>query len=404
MPKAKSGNFTLKRIVAAIPAHQAAHRFAALQRSGRYSEMRFIQRGKSAFDIVGYQWPDKGVRRKLGIGRARKNPDQFKPGDSVSVRLVGPGDRVHWIDAEVKEIIGRDVDGRAVYKCKYELGGKFFDKTCFPSEIMPEMDPWPNPRVGKFTEDQFERMPNWRPFDVGRNCVVRVFRGGDAAFPEFVDGRIVGVPKPSLRVVEIVTGLEKGKWITYMLRDIKKWTKKHYPDTSANPLPRGGGVTPNQVLFGLHGRTVVGWINKETPTKYQISYKVGAALKHVWRHKDKIKFQATGKKGRVKNDCPKTANPSGELAEAMRLSEKFHKFVPRSVHKVNIDWPKASMLIGPCVRLDYFSDKWSGKGKVYFHEFDGPCQLFAAARPQPDGDNLLIVKGKFEIRPEGITG
>jgi hypothetical protein len=92
------------------------------------------------------------------------------------------------------------------------------------------------------------------------------------------------------------------------------------------------------------------------------------------------------------------------LAEAMRLSQKFHKFVPRSVHKVDIHWPKASMLIGPCVRLDYFSDKWTGKGKVYFHEFDGPCQVFAAARPQPDGDNLLIVKGKFEIRPEGITG
>lgn len=312
MPKAKSGNFTLKKIVAAIPAHLAAHRFAALQRSGRYSELRFIQRGKSSFDIVGYQWPDKGVRRKLGIGNARKNPNELPAGTPVSMRLVGPEDRIKWIDGEIIGAVGTDNHGYPVYRCKYELGGKFFEKVCFGSDISVDI-------------------------------------------------------------------------------------------ADENPTPKKG-ATRNQVLFGLRGKTLVGWINKETPTQYQISYKVGPRLHHVWRAKDKVKFQSTGKYGRVKNNCPKTANPGAELSEAVRLSKKFNGFVPRRIRRVNIQWPNAAMLIGPCVRLDYFSKKWDGKGKIYFHEFEKPCQVFAAAKPQPDGDNLLIVKGKFEIRPEGITG
>lgn len=317
MPKAKTGNFTLRKIATAIPAQSAAHRFAALQRSGQYSELRFIQRGKSSFDIVGYRWPDKGVRRKLGIGGARKNPFEYRAGDRVSMRHVDGLGKIHWIDAEILSRTAYDAQQKPVYRCRYELGGKFFEKTCFHSDLA---DDWP---------------------------------------------------------------------------DMKR------PNPSAV-----GAATPNQVKFGLRGKTVVGWINKETPTKYQLSYKVGAQLAHVWRKKSAVKFVLTGKRGRVKNNCPKTAeNPAGtSRAGALELSKKFHGFDPRKIHSVNIDWPKHLMLIGPCVRIDYYSKKFDGKGRVYYHDFEKPCVVMAGASPQRDGTNLLVIKGNFEIKPEGITG
>lgn len=247
MPKAKTGNFTLKKIATGIPAHSAAHRFAALQRSGQYSELRFIQRGKSSFDIVGYRWPDKGLRRKLKIGRARKNPIQ------------------------------------------------------------------------------------------------------------------------------------------------------------------AGATTPNQVLFGMRGKTIVGWINQETPTRYQITYKHGAQTRTVWRDRTKVKFMRSGKYGKPlplsRNNCPKTANPKDKgIQAATALSESFHGFKARNVHKVKIEWPRAMALLGQCVQVDYVSDKFDGKIRQYFHEFEKPAFVLAAPGSQPDGDGLLVIKGKFKIKPEGITG
>lgn len=245
MPAAKHANFTLKPIARAVPAALAAHRFTALQRSGQYSELRFIQRGKSAFDIVGYRWPDKGMRRKYGIGRARTNPKQT------------------------------------------------------------------------------------------------------------------------------------------------------------------GATTANQVLFGMRGRTVVGWINRETPTKYQITYKVGAQTRTVWRDRKKVKFQRSGRYGKrlqvQRNNCPKTANPSA-VSAAKTLSAEFHGFHPRRIRGVNIDWPKALVDLGACARVDYVSRKWDDKTRRYFHEFEKPARVLAAPGSQPDGDGLLIIKGKFKIKPEGITG
>lgn len=241
MPKARSGNFTLRKIALAVPAHQAAHRFASLQRSGQYSELRFIQRGKSAFDIVGYKWPDKGTRRKLNIGRAR-----------------------------------------------------------------------------------------------------------------------------------------------------------------INPTP-AGDATPNQVLFGMRGKTKVGWINRSTPTRYEITYKSGAQTRTVWREKSKVKFQATGKRGKVKNACPKNANPS-PVHEAAKLSEQFHGAAPRKVRSVFIRWPKAFMRIGQCAQVDYISDKFDGKVRQYFHKFEKPAELFSDTKPQADGSMIMLIRGKFRIKPEGITG
>lgn len=238
MPKAKAGNFTLKTIDKKVPAAMAAHRFAALQRSGQYSELRFIQRGSAYFDIVGYKWPSKSVRRKLNIGRARKNPTEAK------------------------------------------------------------------------------------------------------------------------------------------------------------------GATPNQVLFGSRGKTKVGWINRETPTKYEIAYKEGAQLKTVMRDRSKIRFMMP--KSKRKNPCPKTANPS-QTAAAAELSRKFHQLEPRFQTDVKLEWPKALTAIGDCAQVDYISDKFDGKARQYFHKFKKPCRIYAAPKKLPDGQRMLIIIGKFDIKPEGIV-
>ena len=242
MPKAKTGNFTLRKIAQNVPATLAAHRFADLQRSGQFSELRFVQRGKSAFDIVGYRWPDKGVRRRLNIGRARQNPSMT------------------------------------------------------------------------------------------------------------------------------------------------------------------AGPTPNQVTFGARGKTKVGWINQETPTRYQITYKDGRQTKTVWRAKNKVRFMA-GKRSSRKNPCPKTANPgSRALSQALDLSRRFHGAAPRKVREINFRAPESLVSIGQCAQLDYVSDKFDGKRRRYFHEFEKPCTVLADPQRQADGQSLIVLLGNFKITERGIIG
>lgn len=304
MPKAKTGNFTLRKIVAACPAHLAAHRLAALQRSGQYSELRLIQRGKSAFDIVGYRWPDKGTRRKLNIGRARKNPDQL-----------------------------------------LKLG-----------QI-----------VTRFESSQSKRR---------------------------VKTRVVGVhpaaPGGPAYDFEILTGRHKGEVFTAAASEMVDNPNQY------------GGTTDNQVLFGAGGKTKVGWINRETATRYEITYKSGAQTKTVWRAKNKVKFQRTGKVPRLPNNCPKTAN--SPLSEAAKASAMFHQLAPRKVGRQSYTWPKSLAAIGPIARIEYVSDKFDGKARQYFHDFGPGAQAYFDPRPQSNGDTLLIIRGPFKIKPEGITG
>lgn len=329
MPKAKTGNFTLRKIVQNVPADKAAHRFAALQRSGGYSELRFVQRGKSAFDIVGYKWPDKGVRRRLGIGKAR-NPESVMKYKLLKWDEATPSARVAALF-----VACADNNGLAIY-------GRDHHVDLDPKKVKAICD-----HFHFWEEDQ----------------------------------------------IRTVFSATLSGWIATVNKLVWK----------SNPSARGA-ATPNQVLFGLRGKTVVGWINAERGDKYQISYKVGAGLAHVWRRKDKVKFQITGKYGRVKNNCPTKANPDPALDRAVALSKQFHGFDPRRIKKVNIEWPRALMLLGPCVRVDYYSDKFDGKGRIYYHDFEKPAAVYAAESPQPDGTNLLIIHGNFKIKPEGITG
>ena len=280
MPKAKSGNFTLRRVAVNIPMDRAALRFMALQRSGQYSELRMVQRpGGKSCDIVGYKWPDKGARRKLGIGRA------------------------------------------------------------------------------------------------------------------------------------------------------------------VNPSP--ARVTPNQVYFRLGGKNLLGWVSRSMARTYEVTYKVGAVTKTARVPRNLVKFVSTGKRGRALNPvgtCTKSAtgaagggketfsklrkksaakktgarsgpgwefvpnSPGPALKKALALSRQFFGFDPRKVRSLDVKYPKAVALLGACMRVDYLSDKFDGKQRIYFHEFDSPPLLLASAEPNSDGTSLLLLVGKFKVKPEGITG
>jgi hypothetical protein len=330
VPKAKTGNFTLRTIVKGCPAEKAAHRYLSLQRSGQYSELRMIQRGKSKIDIVGYKWPDKGVRRRLGIGKGQKNPFIQKldwASSTAADRMIALARAAHdqvsldIVDGSDHVLLSPDSVRRLHYLFQYEMS------------------------------------------------IADAHRRFDQSF-----------------VV----------WYRAAARSIAMRDRKKNPNQK-------GATTPNQVKFGMRGHTKVGWINRETLTRYQISYKVGSALRHVWRMKDKVKFARTGKPGRVPNNCPKTANPPEVDIHA--ASEMFHQRAPRfKSFKEDFTWPKKLPLIGPCTMIEYVSDKFDGRVRRYYHKFGKGTRVYFDPAHQKNGEAILIIRGPFEIKPEGITG
>ena len=89
---------------------------------------------------------------------------------------------------------------------------------------------------------------------------------------------------------------------------------------------------------------------------------------------------------------------------AKELSRKFYGMMPRSVKNIEIDWPKSLILIGLCPEVNYISDKFDGQLRQYFHEFEDPPIIMVGVPKQKDGDNLIIIKGKFKIKSDGIVG
>lgn len=166
-----------------------------------------------------------------------------------------------------------------------------------------------------------------------------------------------------------------------------------------NPIKR------NQVQFWQRGRLRVGWIGRSTGTRYRIDYKRDPQQReysHVWRRKDEVEFMVDGR--RRKNwGCASETNPPASLVQAAHLSKRFHGFTPRRVSRFNVTWPKAVALLGHVVRIDYLSDKKDGVNRIYFHEFEHPPALLAPAA-RGDKKNLLLLRGRFAIKSEGIVG
>lgn len=94
------------------------------------------------------------------------------------------------------------------------------------------------------------------------------------------------------------------------------------------------------------------------------------------------------------------------LRKALGKSEEFFGARPRWIKKIELEYPGSLVQLGVCPRVDYVSDKWDGKLRIYFHNFgeeDMPV-ILAAPEPQKNGDNMIVIIGKFEIEAEGIIG
>ena len=167
-------------------------------------------------------------------------------------------------------------------------------------------------------------------------------------------------------------------------------------------------VKRNQVYFRSRGRTKLGWIHKSTPKRYLIWFREDGKEKSVWRDKDLVSFRKNGRRARKpRNPCPwpPRQNVSREtVKQAAGLSKRFHGLHPRRLSKVRITWPKALVLIGHVVRLDYLSDKDDGKPRIYTHDFGSPVQVFASGSARSGQKNLLLLHGSFAITEKGIVG
>lgn len=102
----------------------------------------------------------------------------------------------------------------------------------------------------------------------------------------------------------------------------------------------------------------------------------------------------------------KFANPNKNksLKKAVKLSRKFYGFDPRKIKKVNITWPRALVSIGAAAQINYISDKFDGKMREYFHNFENKAVVYVGDTPQKDGTSLIIIHGNFKIKPDGIVG
>jgi len=97
---------------------------------------------------------------------------------------------------------------------------------------------------------------------------------------------------------------------------------------------------------------------------------------------------------------------SRALRKALRKSEEFFGARPRWIKRIELEYPKTLVQIGACPRVDYVSDKWDGKMRLYFHNFDSGDMpvILAAPESQKNGDNMIVIIGKFKIEAEGLIG
>jgi hypothetical protein len=95
---------------------------------------------------------------------------------------------------------------------------------------------------------------------------------------------------------------------------------------------------------------------------------------------------------------------SKALRAALAKSAEFTGRPPKRIRKISIKWPESLVAIGPCAQVDYISNKFDGKYRRYFHEFEGDAFIFAAPDPQKDGRNMLVIVGDFTIEADGIIG
>lgn len=75
----------------------------------------------------------------------------------------------------------------------------------------------------------------------------------------------------------------------------------------------------------------------------------------------------------------------------------------KRVKFVEVDLPQALVEIGVCPRVDYISDKFDGKRRRYFHEFTSRPKIYMSEKRMRNGQNVLLIIGKFKITADGLV-
>ena len=416
-------NFRMKTIARDLSAEQVVHKMLALQKSAQFSEVRVLpmSNSKTRFMIGGYRWPSRQTRRRYGVGKTKN------PSTSVLPLFGGPLDRwelppdVHFSKGDVVSLTvpdNRVAVAATITGGPYTKAGSVFYKVRYtrPTDNKPIMRTVSERQIASITnpvDDENSFIPPAkRRYDKGDNVQ---FQTASYVLAGIVKDWTFDQFRGFYYDIEVGFGRTGSRRLESVHQDyvLAKLTAEEYATASRQNPSIKKVPTPNQVLFGQNGKTKVGWIHNETADRYHIAYREGAALRYVWRPKEKTKFVATGRYGRpTRNHCPSTANPGKQpyiqmtpaLARAVKLSKRFHHFDPRTVSKFHVDWPKALTCIGAGVRIDYLCDKFDGKPRVYFHEFENLATVYVGDKPQADGTNLLIIKGKFRITQNGIEG
>lgn len=94
-----------------------------------------------------------------------------------------------------------------------------------------------------------------------------------------------------------------------------------------------------------------------------------------------------------------SAKPS--VAKGIKLYEKWHDW--DASNGCVIDHPRGFLF--DCGRADqivYASDKWSGRTKHYYHDFQTPPKVWVNSKTAPTV--LILTGGKIQVKKEGITG
>jgi hypothetical protein len=117
----------------------------------------------------------------------------------------------------------------------------------------------------------------------------------------------------------------------------------------------------------------------------------GRPNRRVSRHKTSARRRVTNPRGR-----------GSEMARARRTSQMWHEFPASHVRRIRGPGrviPKTLVALGEAVKVDYRSNKYTGRMATYTHSFKRPRPILAT---DPDAKHLHLVGGKVKITADGL--
>jgi hypothetical protein len=90
------------------------------------------------------------------------------------------------------------------------------------------------------------------------------------------------------------------------------------------------------------------------------------------------------------------------MARARRTSQMWHEFPASHVRRIRGPGriiPKTLVALGEAVKVDYRSNKYTGRMATYTHSFKRPRPILAT---DPDAKHLHFVGGKVKITADGL--